>query len=85
MKQLPLQAFSMPIEVRMALIAGYVDADGSVSSPTTTNHGRTTIASVNRGLVEDLRELAISCGLRITPVRRRVRTTNFGDCQSSLV
>ena len=78
-KRLPLQTYSLPVAEKLALLAGYVDADGSVANSHTNNHGRTTIASTNRALVEDIRELAIACGLRITQVRRELVKSNFGS------
>ncbi|MBI3964688.1 MAG: RtcB family protein, partial [Chloroflexi bacterium] len=77
-RSLPRAAFMLPRNERLALLAGYFDADGSVAGNSTQNHGRGTIASVNHQLVTELRELAISCGLRVTPVRADERNTNFG-------
>jgi len=77
-KRVPAWAFALPVEEKLALLAGYMDADGSIAGPRTSNHGRGTIASTNEALVEDLRELAIGCGLRVTSVRSENRQTNFG-------
>jgi len=38
------------------------------------------MASTNGPLLRGLREIAVSCGLRVTPVREEYRTTNFGPC-----
>jgi hypothetical protein len=78
-KRVPVNAFALPREEKLALLAGYFDADGTVAKATTSNHGRGHIASVARRLVEDLRELAISCTLEVTPVRRVARASNFGE------
>jgi hypothetical protein len=80
-KQVPEFAFSLRYEEKMALLAGYFDSDGSVASASISNHGRGTIASVSRELVEGLRELAIACGLQVMPVNHEKRTTNFGACE----
>jgi tRNA-splicing ligase RtcB len=79
-KRVPAYAFSLPREEKLALLAGYFDADGSVANAGTSNHGRGTIASVSAGLTEGLRELAIGCGLRVTPIIADERNTNFGPC-----
>lgn len=80
-KHVPVYAFGMCREERLALLAGYFDADGSVASSATRNHGRGTIVSTNRVLVEGLRELAVRSGLRATTVRSEQRTTNYGSTQ----
>jgi hypothetical protein len=77
-KRLPTQAFGLTRNEKLALLAGYFDADGSVAGPGTSNHGRGTIASISESLVRDLRELAISCGLQVTPISASRRVTNFG-------
>jgi RNA-splicing ligase RtcB len=76
-KRLPDYAFSLPRQEKLALLAGYFDADGSVANASTRNHGRGTIASTSGALVEGIRELAVRSGLRATPVRSELRTTNF--------
>jgi tRNA-splicing ligase RtcB len=72
-RTLPAYAYSLPRAEKMELLAGYMDADAS-------NRGRGAMVSTNGSLVNGLRELALSCGLRVTPVRREGRTTNFGPC-----
>ena len=81
-KRVPRATFRMPRHEKLALLAGYVDADGSVAGDGTSNHGRATLASTNRALTEDLRELAIGAGLRITPIREEHVETNFGPATS---
>jgi hypothetical protein len=82
-KRVPPWAFRLPLLEKLALLAGYVDADGCVadartSNAQTSNHGRATLASTNRELLCDLRELAISCGLQITPIISALMRSNFG-------
>lgn len=76
-KRVPGWAFPLALDEKRALLAGYMDADGSISA-NYRNAGRGTIASTNPELVEQLRELAIACGLRITLIGREARQTNFG-------
>jgi hypothetical protein len=78
-RSLPPYVYQLPQEEKMALLAGYMDADGSVME-NARNRGRGTMASTNEALIRDLREIAISCGLRVTPMRSERRTTNFGPC-----
>ncbi len=80
-KHVPAYAFGLCREEKLALLAGYFDADGSVANHATTNHGRGTIASTNRTLVEGIRELAVRSGLRVTPIRSRKITTNYGPAE----
>jgi RNA-splicing ligase RtcB len=79
-RSVPDYAFLLPRHEKLALLAGYMDADGSVAGDNTSNHGRGKLASVSRELVVGLRELAIGAGLQVTPVRSSRRVTNFGPC-----
>lgn len=79
-KAIPYFAYRMPLNEKLALLSGYFDADGHVADGCTSNHGRGTIASVSRALVEGLREIAIACGLQVTPIQHSHRITNFGEC-----
>lgn len=78
-KRVPPAAFTWSREEKLALLAGYVDADGSVANSRTSNHGRCKFLACNRSLLSDLRELAIGCGLRVTPIRTAEANTNFGQ------
>jgi len=78
-RRLPSYVYGLPRGEKMALLAGYMDADGSVSA-NARNRGRGTMASTNGALLRGLRELAVSCGLRVTSIREEHRTTNFGPC-----
>lgn len=77
---MPSWAFKLPVAEKLAILAGYFDADGSVAGSTTSNHGRGTIASTSLLLVMGLRELAIGACLRTTAIRKIRVTTNFGPC-----
>lgn len=78
-RSLPPYVYCLPYEEKIELLSGYMDADGSVSEHP-RNKGRGTMASTNSALIGGLRELAISCGLRVTPVRSERRITNYGPC-----
>ena len=60
-KRIPDWVFSTPESHRLALLAGYIDADGSVS----VSKGRIYIKSVNLELLQDVARLAVTLG--ITP------------------
>ncbi len=77
-KRVPAEAFTWARNEKLALLAGYIDADGSVANHGTSNHGRGKFLAVNPDLISDLREIAIGCGLRVTPVRTAIANTNFG-------
>lgn len=79
-RRVPPGAFALNRDEKLALLAGYFDADGSVADSRTSNHGRGQVASVSERLVVDLRELALACGLQVTPVSTERRTTNYGRC-----
>ena len=75
----PSYIFTATREEKLSFLAGYIDADGSVSA-NSRNAGRGTIASVSKSLAVGVREIAASCGLRVTPVHQENRRTNFGVC-----
>jgi Fe-S cluster assembly scaffold protein SufB len=56
-KRVPSWVWSLPQSQRLAFIAGYLDADGTV---TTRRFG---IKSVNRGLLEDVASLLVTLGI----------------------
>lgn len=61
-KHVPQWVFSLPVDQRLAFIGGYLDADGHVTDRSAT------IVSVNRGLLEQVKALAISCGLPVSGI-----------------
>jgi RNA-splicing ligase RtcB len=75
--RVPSYIYTAPFEEKIAFLSGYFDADGSVSG-NEKNAGRGTIAATSRDLVYGLREVAIACGLQVTPVRHRRAQTNYG-------
>jgi Fe-S cluster assembly protein SufB len=71
-KRLPDWAFSVPTSQRLALLAGYVDADGYMSAGKANRDP--VLTSANPALLEDARELASVSGLRsgsVVTVRNR--------------
>jgi Fe-S cluster assembly protein SufB len=68
-KQVPDWVFGLPRAQRLAFIAGYVDADGYVRSH--PKNKDVAITSGNRTMLEQVRQLALGCGLRCS------RTTRF--------
>ncbi len=60
-KRIPEWVFSTPESHRLAFLAGYIDADGTVS----ISKRRILIKSVNRQLLQDVARLAVTLG--ITP------------------
>jgi tRNA-splicing ligase RtcB (3'-phosphate/5'-hydroxy nucleic acid ligase) len=77
-KRVPRYVYSLSVAEKLELLAGYVDSDGSVSK-NSKNHGRVLFASTNLGLITDLREIALSCGLQITPIISSLRKSNLRD------
>jgi Fe-S cluster assembly protein SufB len=75
-KRLPAWVYSLPHEHQLALIGGLVDADGW-----SENNGATmSIELANPELLEDIRQLAIGCGLYADgTLFERSRTVTFGD------
>lgn len=76
-RKVPEAIFKASREAKLAFLAGYVDGDGHVSA-NERNHGRGVFTSVSLELVQGLRELAIGCGLQVTPISTAEVHTNFG-------
>lgn len=75
-KRLPIWVFNLSPSEKMAFIEGYCDADG-YRRPAKTKYRRPgwmVFESPNRWLLEDIRVLAISVGLRVTNLNSRQRT-----------
>ncbi len=58
-KRVPAWVYTLPKAQRLAFIEGYIAADGYRRA----NHTNLSITSANRSLLEDVKVLAISCGL----------------------
>ncbi|MBI5797841.1 SufD family Fe-S cluster assembly protein [Candidatus Woesearchaeota archaeon] len=58
-KSLPQWVYSIPKEEKIALIAGYIDSDGTVRK----KEKDIVITSVNMKLLEQIKELCVYCGL----------------------
>ena len=78
-RRVPPEAFGFDVRAKRALIAGYLDADGSVSP----RDGSVLVRSINPALVDDLRELCVGAELTVSPVRESRQVTNFGPAHVS--
>lgn len=58
-KRVPDWVLTLPKDQKLAFINGYIDADGYRRN----NHKNISITSVNKELLEDIKVLALSCGL----------------------
>lgn len=68
-KRVPDCVWSWSPELRRAYIRGYVEADGSLQCTGKRNAGETwRVGSVNADLLHDVRDLALTCGIRPTTV-----------------
>jgi HK97 family phage portal protein len=63
-KRVPDWVFGLDDDLRLAFLAGYLDADGSVDKK-----GRAAFHSVSRMLLEQIRHLCLSVGLPVTNLR----------------
>lgn len=63
-KRVPQWIFSLPKSQRMAFIDGYIAADGHYRK----NHKNISITSNNRALLDDVKLLAMTCGLNPTKI-----------------
>ncbi len=58
-KRIPRWVFGLPKEQRLTVITGYIAADGYFRE----NHKNISITSCNKSLLEDVKTLAMTCGL----------------------
>lgn len=68
-KRIPSWIFKLPLSQKIAFIKGYWAADGYIRK----NHKNMSITSANKALLEDTRNLAISCGLNPTKISQWTR------------
>jgi len=66
-KRVPRWVFGLREELRLAFLAGIVDSDGSIG-----RNGVFAVGFANRELLEDVRMLAISCGIQCCNVSHHV-------------
>lgn len=69
-KRVPAWVFTTSRDHRLAFLAGIVDSDGHVASD-----GTMSIRLANRGLIEDVRQLLVSCGLPASAVTHHAGQT----------
>ncbi|MFZ4812848.1 MAG: LAGLIDADG family homing endonuclease, partial [Ilumatobacteraceae bacterium] len=67
-KRVPDWVYSLPVDQRLAFLAGFVDADGTVRAHRSAKNP--VITSANEALLDDIRELAQLCGIGVSHVRR---------------
>ena len=76
-KRVPSWIFTAPEEVRIAFISGYLDADGTIKSNCKNGSTKRTCAARfeahNPDLIRDIRDVAISVGLRASKISFRDR------------
>jgi Fe-S cluster assembly scaffold protein SufB len=75
-KRIPEWVFGLPAAQRLAFIEGYLDTDGHVRNAGERDgiqYGQLTFVSANRELLEDLKFLAITCGLTPGKISRSVK------------
>lgn len=63
-KSVPGWVFQTSMELRLSLIRGFLDADGSVDK-----HGRIAFSSCNENMLSQIRHLCIGCGVSVTNMR----------------
>jgi len=73
-KRLPDEAFFWPDPAKRALLEGYIQTDGH-----TDEGGVVRIASINRGLLLDFRELLLSLGIPATLQKQPTRVSGFAS------
>jgi intein/homing endonuclease len=75
-KRIPAWAFRLADDLKDAFLRGYFEADGTVQrvSINGTEYLSVAAESPNKRLVEDLRELCTSAGLKVSNLTSRVKT-----------
>ncbi len=63
-KRIPAWAYGLPADQRLALLAGFIDADGTVRAHASAKNP--VITSGNPALLDDIRELAQMCGIGVS-------------------
>ena len=71
-KEIPEFIFKLPKNLKLAFISGFLDADGSVSKESTV-----IFESPNKKLIEQLRMLCISIGLRTSNIYTRTKDVSI--------
>lgn len=74
-KRVPGWVFSTPKPQRLVFFAGYVESDGRIHG------GSVRLRACNEKLIEDLRTLAMSCGIHVNRIRRlrEVKSIKIGN------
>ncbi len=75
-KRIPGWIFGLPASQRLAFIEGYLDTDGHVRKAKVRDgvqYGQLAFVSVNEELLQDVKSLAITCGLTPGKISRYVK------------
>jgi Fe-S cluster assembly scaffold protein SufB len=67
-KRVPDWVFSLPTSQRLAFLAGFIDADGTVRAHSSAKNP--VLTSANEPLLDDLRDLAQLCSIGVSSVRQ---------------
>ncbi|MCF7872003.1 SufD family Fe-S cluster assembly protein [Candidatus Woesearchaeota archaeon] len=80
-KKIPPWVHKLPKKQKMALLAGYIDSDGHIGE------GGAYITSINKEILEDIQEIALSCGIGFSNVfvhGKKRKTKILGiDCNAN--
>ncbi len=68
-KRIPMWVFELPLSQKKAFIEGYIAADGHFRK----NHKNISITSVSKELLQDVKTLALTCGLDPTKISKWTR------------
>ena len=63
-KRIPAWVYGLPADQRLAVLAGFIDADGTVRAHASAKNP--VITSGNPALLDDVRELAMLCGIGVS-------------------
>jgi hypothetical protein len=79
-KRVPTWIFGLADDLKDAFLRGYFQADGTLQRTLVKGieYASLTAESRNRRLIEDLRELCVSAGLRVSHLRSRTKTALSG-------
>jgi hypothetical protein len=71
-KSVPPWVFGLTEELRLGLLRGFLDADGSVDTK-----GRISYSSCNKTLLSQIRHLCMGCGVPVTNMRNQIGSTTL--------
>lgn len=77
-KRVPYWVFGLKEEFKLAFLRGYLDTDGHVS-----NTGQLVFGSPNKELMEDIRHLCMSVGIKCTILKHKIRRVILPNTEES--